>query len=71
MNLEEAYARCETITATEARNFSYGIKLLPGPKRQAMSALYALARRIDDIGDGDAPSTDKLGALAEARTHVG
>ncbi|MDA8046317.1 MAG: squalene/phytoene synthase family protein [Actinomycetota bacterium] len=71
MNLEEAYARCETITATEARNFSYGIKLLPGPKRQAMSALYALARRIDDIGDGDAPSTDKLGALAEARTQVG
>lgn len=71
MNLELAYARCEEITATEARNFSYGIKLLPGPKRRAMSALYALARRIDDIGDGAAEPAVKLESLAEARKQVG
>lgn len=53
MNLDEAYDRCEEITRAEARNFSYGIRLLPAPKRRAMSALYALARRIDDVGDGD------------------
>ena len=47
--------------------FSYGIKLLPGPKRKAMSALYAMARRIDDVGDGDAPVPDKLEALAGIR----
>jgi phytoene synthase len=70
MNLDEAYRRCEEITTTQARNFSYGIKLLPPPKRQAMSALYALARRIDDIGDGDSPVTDKLAALADARKDV-
>ena len=70
MNIDQAYVRCEEITAAEARNFSYGIKLLPGPKRQAMSALYALARRIDDIGDGDGPAAGKLQALAEARNHV-
>ena len=50
--LEIAYARCEEITRAEARNFSYGIRLLPLDKRQAMSALYAFARRVDDIGDG-------------------
>ena len=71
MNLEQAYTACEAITAAEARNFSYGIKLLPGPKRQAMSALYALARRIDDIGDGTAPAAEKLEALADARKLVG
>ncbi len=71
MNLEQAYTRCEEITATEARNFSYGIKLLPQEKRRAMSALYALARRIDDIGDGDAEPAVKLDALAEARKQVG
>ena len=71
MNLEQAYARCEEITATEARNFSYGIKLLPRPKRTAMSALYALARRIDDIGDGSGSPAAKLEALAEARKQVG
>jgi phytoene synthase len=70
MNLDEAYRRCEEITTTEARNFSYGIKLLPPAKRQAMSALYALARRIDDIGDGDGPVPDKLAALAAARKDV-
>jgi phytoene synthase len=70
MNLDEAYRRCEEITTTQARNFSYGIKLLPPAKRQAMSALYALARRIDDIGDGDRPVTDKLAALADARKDV-
>lgn len=71
MNLEQAYARCEEITAAEARNFSYGIKLLPTDKRRAMSALYALARRIDDIGDGDAQAPEKLDALAEVRKQVG
>jgi 15-cis-phytoene synthase len=64
MNLDEAYDRCEEITRTEARNFSYGIRLLPTPKRRAMSALYAMARRIDDIGDGGAPAADRLVALA-------
>jgi phytoene synthase len=70
VNLDQAYARCEAITTAEARNFSYGIKLLPRPKRQAMSALYAMARRIDDIGDGDGPVADKLTALAEVRKDL-
>ncbi|WP_034091270.1 presqualene diphosphate synthase HpnD [Streptacidiphilus albus] len=48
-----AYTYCEAVTGTQARNFSYGIRLLPASKRRAMSAVYALARRIDDIGDGD------------------
>ncbi len=69
--VEAAYARCEEITRTEAKNFSYGIRLLPPPKRQAMSALYALARRIDDIGDGDAPADEKLAALTATRAALG
>jgi phytoene synthase len=48
-----AYTYCEAVTGAQARNFSYGIRLLPPSKRLAMSAIYALARRIDDIGDGD------------------
>ena len=70
MNIDQAYRRCEEITSAEAKNFSYGIKLLPGPKRRAMSALYAMARRIDDIGDGDGPVPDKLEALAGMRKDV-
>jgi phytoene synthase len=70
MNLETAYERCEQITRTEAKNFSYGIRLLAAPERKAMSALYALARRIDDIGDGDDVIDDKLAALREVREKV-
>jgi phytoene synthase len=32
-----------------------------------MSALYAVARRIDDIGDGDASGPEKLAALSAVR----
>lgn len=70
-DVRAAYEHCEQITKAEARNFSYGIVLLPGDKRRALSAVYAFARRIDDIGDGDLPRGDKLAALAEARSQVG
>jgi phytoene synthase len=70
VDVTEAYQYCEQVTSTEARNFSYGIKLLPPPKRRALSAVYAFARRIDDIGDGTLPVADKLTALAEVRTTV-
>jgi 15-cis-phytoene synthase len=62
-----AYRHCEHVTRTEARNFSYGIRLLPPDKRRALSAIYAFARRIDDIGDGALPAADKLALLSEAR----
>jgi phytoene synthase len=70
MNVAAAYAICEQITRTEARNFSYGIRLLPRTQRQAMSAVYATARRIDDIGDGDQPRSDKSRALAALRLRI-
>ncbi len=70
MNRTTAYQTCERITRREARNFSYGIRLLPEPKRQAMSALYAAARQIDDIGDGTLPEEEKWAALARWHTRV-
>ncbi len=68
--LAAAYARCAEITNEQARNFSYGIRLLPAEKRQAMSALYAFARRVDDVGDGALPAAAKLDGLAALRTAV-
>lgn len=62
-----AYRECERITREQARNFAWGIQLLPAPKRRALSAVYAFARRIDDIGDGDLAPEDKLARLEAAR----
>jgi 15-cis-phytoene synthase len=66
----EAYLECERITWSQARNFAYGIRLLPAPKRRALAAVYAFARRIDDIGDGDLAAEDKAAALETAREQV-
>lgn len=68
--IEQAYQVCEEITRTRARNFYYGIRLLPPPKRQALCALYALSRRIDDIGDEEAPRDEKLAALTQLRAQL-
>ncbi len=68
--VEEAYRVCEQITRDQARNFFYGIRLLPPSRRDALCALYALARRIDDIGDGELPAPVKLQALAELRASL-
>jgi phytoene synthase len=70
MDVAAAYRHCEEITWSQARNFSYGIRLLPPDKRRALAAVYAFARRIDDIGDGTLRPADKLSALGEARASI-
>ncbi|MFD5053472.1 presqualene diphosphate synthase HpnD [Streptomyces tendae] len=62
-----AYSYCEAVTGQQARNFAYGIRLLPTPKRRAMSALYAFSRRVDDIGDGTLADDVKVARLDETR----
>lgn len=65
-----AYSYCEAVTGQQARNFAYGIRLLPTPKRRAMSALYALSRRVDDIGDGALAPQVKADRLDDTRALV-
>ena len=68
----EAYRDCEAITRAQAANFYYGIRLLPHDRRQAMCAVYAFARRVDDIGDGALEREEKLHRLdAEALALAG
>jgi 15-cis-phytoene synthase len=69
-DIEAAYHECERITWEQARNFAYGIRLLPPAKRRALAAVYAFARRVDDIGDGTLPAEDKLRQLEQARQAV-
>ncbi|WP_161200263.1 presqualene diphosphate synthase HpnD [Streptomyces sp. SID1328] len=66
-----AYRYCETVTGQQARNFAYGIRLLPTPERRAMSALYAFSRRVDDIGDGELPGAVKVERLEDTRALLG
>jgi phytoene synthase len=64
-NLADAYARCESVTREQAANFYYGIRLLPRERRRAMCAVYAFARRVDDLGDGTLERDEKLRRLEQ------
>ncbi|MHB1808142.1 MAG: phytoene/squalene synthase family protein [Solirubrobacteraceae bacterium] len=67
IGVEEANRRCADVTRAAAANFYYGIRLLPADKRAAMCAIYALARRIDDIGDSGLPADESIRQLDEQR----
>jgi phytoene synthase len=42
---------CQRVTRTQARNFYYGLKLTPQPKRAALYTIYAFMRACDDLVD--------------------
>jgi phytoene synthase len=67
---ERAYAEVERLTRRRARNFAYGIMLLPRPKRHAIAAIYAFARRVDDIADGPLPDEEKQAELKRLRAQL-
>lgn len=69
MTSDEAYAEVQRLTRRRAKNFAYGIMVLPRPRRRAIAAVYAFAREVDDVADGDLPDGEKrarLEALHEA-----
>jgi phytoene synthase len=70
MTVQQAYAEVERITRREAKNFAYGIMVLPREKRQAIAAIYAFARRVDDVADGELPPDEKRAELEELRAGL-
>jgi phytoene synthase len=70
IDVGQAYAEVERITRERARNFAYGIMVLPKAKRRAIAAIYAFAREVDDIADGDSPIEEKRARLAELHARL-
>ncbi|HLX33254.1 MAG TPA: squalene/phytoene synthase family protein [Gaiellaceae bacterium] len=70
MSTAAAYEEVLRVTRREAKNFAYGIMVLPRPKRQAIAAIYAFARRVDDAADGPLPVEEKRSALVGLRTAL-
>ena len=65
-----ALRHCAAVTRSEAANFYYGIRLLPRAKFDALCAIYAFARAVDDIGDGPLTPAEKIVQLGRARASV-
>ena len=68
--LAAAYEHCRLLTNGAGSSFSAGIRLLPPDRRDALRAVYALARGIDDIADGELDAAAKLAALARVRRDL-
>lgn len=72
--LAASRAYCRELSRQRARNFYYGMKLVPEPKRSGMDALYAWMRHADDLadaaGDLDGKATALLGFLRDTDQAV-
>ncbi|HEY4349038.1 MAG TPA: squalene/phytoene synthase family protein, partial [Gaiellaceae bacterium] len=68
--VELAYEHCRRIARESGSSFYSGMRLLPPDRRAALFAVYALARRIDDIADGGLTDAEKRDALADTRSEL-
>jgi phytoene synthase len=71
MSVDAAYAEVQRVTRARAKNFAYGIMVLPREKRRAIAAIYAFAREVDDIADGALPIDAKRARLEQLRVRLG
>lgn len=57
--LEAAYGVCREVTRARARNFFYGLRLTPEPRRSAVYSIYAWMRAADDEADAEADQENR------------
>src|SRR5262245_33667751 len=68
--LEAGYRACRGVARRAASNFVCAFWLLSPEQRRGMEALYAFARRSDDIADSPAPLDDRRISLARWREQL-
>jgi squalene synthase HpnC len=66
-SVADSYEACHRIARASHSNFYYAFFLLPKPKRDALAALYAFMRLVDDVADGGADLAAKQRGLAKWR----
>jgi squalene synthase HpnC/squalene synthase HpnD len=49
--VERSYEHCRSVARNAASNFYYAFYMLPRPKRDALCAIYAFMRLVDDVSD--------------------
>ena len=69
-SLAESYAECDRIARASHSNFYYAFFLLPKAKRDALAALYAFMRLVDDVADEAGDLAAKQRGLAMWRAAL-
>jgi presqualene diphosphate synthase len=70
MNATEAHSQIAHDVRSAKSSFYWPMLLQAKAKREALFAIYALARVLDDIADGPAPQDEKRRALDTWRTWI-
>jgi phytoene synthase len=65
-----SYAECRRVARASASNFYYAFFMLPAAKRDALCALYAFMRLVDDVSDTVGGTADKQWGLARWRAAL-
>ena len=58
------------IVARSGSSFTWGMRVLPKPRRDAMFAIYAFCREVDDIADEGGTPAQKQAALQDWRDEI-
>jgi len=61
---------CAQLTRKSRSNFYYSFLFLSKQKREAIYAVYAFCRSVDDVADGDASDGEKQMLLADWRREI-
>src|SRR5277367_2408586 len=70
LEVPKSYEACQQIARASNSNFYYAFYLLPKPKRNALCALYAFNRLVDDVADEGADLPAKQRGLARWRAEL-
>ncbi len=70
VELALSYSECRRVAREAASNFYYAFYMLPQAKRDALCALYAFMRLVDDVSDTLGSTADKQRGLATWRAAL-
>jgi squalene synthase HpnD len=69
-DLAASQEHVRAVVAGSGTSFYWGMRLLPAVKREAMFAIYAFCREVDDVADSDVSPASKRAGLALWRAEL-
>ncbi len=70
ISLDDAKAHARSVVGASGTSFGLGMRILPKARREAMFAIYAFCREIDDIADEEGTPEEKHAALDAWRAEI-